>query len=85
MCGELLHQHIKNQATIEKPEENLVEYFHNIAFATSFLTFENIKFMTLDKSFLKILIVNVNEETIIVGIDKQASWSNIFDIAPLFN
>lgn len=75
-----MEQHIKN-TDLDGTEENLVEQFRNITLATSIMTFEDIKFILLDKGHSKMLIVNINEETIILGIDKQATWTNILDIA----
>jgi hypothetical protein len=76
----MVQQHIR-QTDLYITEKNLVEQFRNIAFVTSIVTFEDIKFILLDKVHFKILIINVNEETIVLAIDKRATWSNILDIA----
>ncbi len=78
--GELVEQYVKN-TDLDGTEENLVEQFRNIAFATSIVTFEGIRLILLDKAHSKILIININEETMILAIDKQATWTNILDIA----
>lgn len=74
--GKVVKHYDKHSETFFTVEE-ATSKFHDIAFATSMLTFENIKFMLLEKNDLKIVVINLNEDSLIIGIDKNATWSDI--------
>ena len=78
--GEVVRQYNKNLAINPITREEISNQFHNIAFATSVLTLENIKFMLLEKYDLKIAIINLNEDSLMIGIDKEATWPDVLDI-----
>lgn len=78
--GEVVKQYNKNLAINPISREEISNQFHNIAFATSILTLENIKFMLLEKYDFKIAIINLNEDNLMIGIDKEATWPDILDI-----
>lgn len=77
--GEVVKRYNRS-ANVNTPDEEAASQLHHIAVATSILTFENIKFMLLEKPNMKIAIININEDSIVVGIDKNASWLDISDI-----
>jgi hypothetical protein len=77
--GEVVKQYNKNLAINPITREEISNQFHNIAFA-SVLTLENIKFMLLEKYDFKIAIINLNEDSLMIGIDKEATWPDILDI-----
>ena len=77
--GEVVKQYSKNLAINPITREEISNQFHNIAFA-SVLTLENIKFMLLEKYDFKIAIINLNEDSLMIGIDKEATWPDILDI-----
>ena len=77
--GEVDKQYNKNLAINPITREEISNQFHNIAFA-SVLTLENIKFMLLEKYDFKIAIINLNEDSLMIGIDKEATWPDILDI-----
>jgi hypothetical protein len=78
--GEVVTQYNKNSTINPISREEISNQFHNIAFATSILTFENIKFMLLEKYDIRIAIINLNEDSLMIGIDKEATWSDILNI-----
>ena len=78
--GEVVKQYNKNLAINPISREEISNQLHNITFATSILTLENIKFMLLEKYDFKIAIINLNEDSIMIGIDKEATWPDILDI-----
>lgn len=78
--GEVVKQYNKNLAINTISREEISNQLHNITFATSILTLENIKFMLLEKYDFKIAIINLNEDSIMIGIDKEATWPDILDI-----
>ena len=77
--GEVVKQYSKNLAINPITREEISNQFHNIAFA-SVLTLENIKCMLLEKYDFKIAIINLNEDSLMIGIDKEATWPDILDI-----
>ena len=77
--GEVVKQYNKNLAINPITREEISNQFHNIAFA-SVLTLENIKCMLLEKYDFKIAIINLNEDSLMIGIDKEATWPDILDI-----
>lgn len=58
------------------PEE-ISQKFQRIAFAINALAFENVKFMLLTEDDLILLIINLGEDTLVVGMDKKTPWSEI--------
>jgi hypothetical protein len=52
-------------------KEKLAENLYRITLATNVLTFENIGLMVLDIAGSKALIINLAEDTIIVGMSKE--------------
>lgn len=83
ICGELVYHYIRNQ-DVEFLEKELTEQFRKIAFATSNLIFENIKYMVLDKDNLKMVIINFNENNIIIGVERETTWSDLSEIINYF-
>lgn len=78
--GEVISQYSRDSNVNSPKEEESANQLHHIAVATSNLAFENIKFMLLEKPHMKIAIINVEEDSLIVGIDKNASWAEISEI-----
>lgn len=77
--GKVIKQYGKNLNTSFN-EEEINNQVRNIAFATNGLTFENVRLMLLEKNNQKIAIINLNEDSIIIGIDRIATWSDISGI-----
>lgn len=61
-------------------KEKLSNYLHKISFSTSMLTFENIQFMVLDTNGTKTMIVNLEEDTVIIGMNEDAGLSDVANI-----
>jgi hypothetical protein len=77
--GKFVEQYGKDLSTYFS-EEEIVNQLRNIAFATNGLTFENVKLMLLEKKDQKIAIINLNEDSIVIGIDMFATWSDVSGI-----
>lgn len=73
-------KHYGKDPHISFNEEEINNQLRNIAFATNGLTFENVKLMLLEKNNQKIAIINLNEDSIIIGIERIATWSDISGI-----
>lgn len=69
-------QQNKNILSKEKISGDL----RKISFSTSMLTFENIRLMVLDINGSKAMVVNLAEDTIIIGMSKEALLSDIANI-----
>jgi hypothetical protein len=78
--GEVINQYNRGSNVDSPMKAEAANQLHHIAFATSNLAFENIKFMLLEKPNMKIAIINIEEDSLIVGIDKDASWTEISEI-----
>lgn len=61
-------------------KEELSEDLRKITFATSMLTFENIRLMVLDMNASKGLILNLAEDTVIIGMNKDALLPDLTQI-----
>ncbi len=77
--SKVIEQYDKNLGTFFS-EEELNNQLRNIAFATNGLSFENVKLMLLEKYNQKIAIINLNEDSMIIGIDKSSTWSDVSGI-----
>jgi hypothetical protein len=71
-------QNKKNVLSKQQLSENL----YKVTFATSVLTFENVRLLVLDMNASKALILNLAEDTIIIGMNKDTS---LLDLAQIFS
>ncbi len=62
--------------------EELSEHLRKITLATSMLTFENIRLMVLDLNASKAMLLNLAEDTIIIGMKKDTLLP---DLAQVFD
>ena len=69
---------LQNNNVLSK--EKLSDDLHKISFSTSMLTFENLGLMVLDLSGSKAIVVNLAEDTIIVGMSKESLLSDVANI-----
>ena len=74
----LYNNRLQNNNILSK--EKLSDDLHKISFSTSMLTFENIRLMVLDMSGSKAIVVNLAEDTIIVGMSKESLLSDVANI-----
>ncbi|MEM3159455.1 MAG: hypothetical protein QXJ74_01595 [Nitrososphaera sp.] len=59
------------------PQGEISRKFQRVAFAINALAFENVRFMLLNEDDLVLLIVNLGEDTLVVGMDKNTPWPKI--------
>ncbi|HEX6281951.1 MAG TPA: hypothetical protein VFZ67_06950 [Nitrososphaera sp.] len=77
---EIYHSNRQKENILSK--EELSENLRKITYATSVLTFENIRLMVLDMCASKTILLNLAEDTIIIGMNKDAllpDLAHIFD------
>lgn len=74
VLGEIIDIYHNNGVNIPSvlSKERLSEDLRKITLATNVLTFENIRLMVLDTASSKALIINLAEDTVIVGMSKDA-------------
>lgn len=78
---EIYHSDMQKKNNILSKEE-LSENLRKITFAASVLTFENVRLMVLDMNASKALILNLAEDTVIIGMNKDVSLP---DLAQVFS
>ncbi len=78
---EIYHSDRQNKNNILS-KEKLSENLRKITFAASVLTFENVRLMVLDMNASTALILNLAEDTIIIGMNKDALLP---DLAQIFS
>ena len=83
--GEVISRYSRGSIIDASLEKESTNQLNHISIATSNLTFENVKFMLLDKSNMKIVIINLDEVSLVIGIDKNASWAEISELFNLTN
>lgn len=76
---EIYHSDRQNKNNILS-KEKLSENLRKITFATSVLTFENVRLMVLDMNASTTLILNLTEDTIIIGMNKDALLPDLAQI-----
>lgn len=76
---EIYHSDRQNKNNILS-KEKLSENLRKITFATSVLTFENVRLMVLDMNASTALILNLAEDTIIIGMNKDALLPDLAQI-----
>lgn len=76
---EIYHSDRQNKNNILS-KEKLSENLRKITFATSVLTFENVRLMVLDMNASTTLILNLAEDTIIIGMNKDALLPDLAQI-----
>lgn len=76
---EIYHSNRQNKNNILS-KEKLSENLRKITFATSVLTFENVRLMVLDMNASTTLILNLAEDTIIIGMNKDALLPDLAQI-----
>lgn len=76
---EIYHSDRQNKNNILS-KEKLSENLRKITFATSVLIFENVRLMVLDMNASTTLILNLAEDTIIIGMNKDALLPDLAQI-----
>ena len=75
--GEIIYWHAKRKTD---SKEDVAERFRKLVFATTALSFDNVKLVMLHKDNLKILAINLEQDTLMIGIDEHVSWSDTSNI-----
>lgn len=76
---EIYHSDRQNK-NVSLSKEKLSESLRKITFATSVLTFENVRLMVLDMNASTALILNLAEDTIIIGMNKDTLLPDLAQI-----
>jgi len=83
LMGDIIYQYYKNNAaTTHGDNEKVMNSIRRITTATSLLNFDNVKFLMYEQDTHKIIIVNNEETSMIIGFDDDAS---VFDVLAILN
>ena len=81
LMGDIIYEHYRDGAeTADRVNEKSMNGIRRIITATSLLNFDNVKFLMYEEDNHKIIIINFQETSMIIGLNKDASASDVFDI-----
>ena len=80
LMGEVIYEHYRNIAKGERTNEKITKSIRRIINATSLLNFDDIKFLMYEEDGQKFILANFVETSIIIGLNKDASSSDLLDI-----
>lgn len=78
--GDIIYQHYRDITIARTDSKKIMNSIRRITTATSLLNFDNIKFLMYEEDSRKIIIVNYEEISIIIGLDNNASMLDVLDI-----
>lgn len=72
---------VQSRAGVACPsEQELSATLHKLALATSMLTFENFKLLVVEKDYHKFVIINLEQDSIIVGMRNDTTLSDLLEV-----
>lgn len=80
LMGDVIYQHYRDIAITRTDSRKIMNSIRRITTATSLLNFDNIRFLMYEEDSHKIVIVNYEEISIIIGLDNNASMLDVLDI-----
>ena len=78
--GDIIYQHYRNIAATHRNNERIMNSIRRITTATSLLNFDNVRFLMYEDNTHKIIIVNHEETSMIIGLENNASMFDVLDI-----
>ena len=80
LMGDIIYQHYKSIAATHRDNEKIMKSIRRITTATSLLNFDNVRFLMYEEDTHKIIIVNYEETSMIIGLENSASMFDVLDI-----
>jgi hypothetical protein len=80
LMGDIIYQHYRDITVTRTDSKKIMDSIRRITTATSLLNFDNIKFLMYEEDSHKVIIVNYEEISIIIGLDNTASMLDVLDI-----
>lgn len=81
LMGDVIYQYHNNiAATTHKDNQKIMNSIRRITTATSLLNFDNVKFLMYEEDGHKIILINHEEISMIIGLDDGASVFDVLDI-----
>lgn len=80
LMGDIIYEHYRDGAEADRVNQKSMNGIRRIITATSLLNFDNVKFLMYEEDNHKIIIINFQETSMIIGLNKDASASDVFDI-----
>jgi hypothetical protein len=84
LVGDIISQYHRNVTVPNKYTEKVSESFSRIVTTASLLNFDNVKFLMYEEGNLKNIIINFREISIVIGLENDASISDVLDILSEF-
>jgi hypothetical protein len=80
LMGDIIYEHYMDTGVTNMDSKKIMSDLGKIITATSLLSFDNVKFLMYEEDNHKRIIVNFQEISMIIGLNKEASVSDVLDI-----
>lgn len=80
LMGDIIYEHYIDTGVTNMDSKKIKGDLGKIITATSLLSFDNVKFLMYEEDNHKRIIVNFQEISMIIGLNKEASISDVLDI-----
>ena len=80
LMGEIIYEHYRDIITKDVDSEKIMNGVQRIITATSLLNYDNVKFLMYEEDSHKNIIINVEESSVVIGLCKCASESDVMSI-----
>jgi hypothetical protein len=78
--GDIIYEHYRDIDVTDLDGEKIMNGVRRIITATSLLNFDNVKFLMYEENNHKNVIINFQETSVIIGLGKDASESDVLGI-----
>ena len=78
--GDIIYEHYRDIDVTDLDGEKIMNGVRRIITATSLLNFDNVKFLMYEENNYKNVIINFQETSVIIGLGKDASVSDVLGI-----
>ena len=80
LMGDIIYEHYRDTAATDRDIEKIMNGIRRIITATSILNFDDVKFLMYEEDNHKSVIINLQETSIVIGLGKDASVSDVLGI-----
>jgi hypothetical protein len=78
--GDIIYEHSMDIDVTDLDGEKIMNGVRRIITATSLLNFDNVKFLMYEENNHKNVIINFQETSVVIGLSKDASVSDVLGI-----
>ncbi len=83
LFGDLVYHNAHKSVGVASAETR--EQFRRLSSSISMLTFENIKFILMEQDYMKTILINAGETSIMIGMDEKAAWKDVLSVLDYFS